>query len=93
MKPKIWKFLVFTVLTLCIGSFLFLFKENKVDPTLAKIPFAFWTGFLITVLIVGLTFLASRFSHIKNREKDDRLAYFLFRTLLSFSWLRFLQVI
>jgi hypothetical protein len=69
MKPKIWKFLVFTVLILCIGSFLFLFKENKVDPTLAKIPFAFWTGFLITVLIVGLTFLASRFFPYQESRK------------------------
>jgi hypothetical protein len=61
MHSKIWKILVSTVVILCIGSFLILFKENKVDPTFAKIPFAFWTGFLVTVVIVGLTFLASRF--------------------------------
>jgi len=61
MKSKIWYILVVTVVVLSIVSFLFLFEENKVDPTLAKVPYAFWSGFLVTVVIVGLTFLASRF--------------------------------
>lgn len=61
MKSKTWNILVVTVLVLSILSFLFLFEENKVDPRLANVPFAFWTGFLVTVIIVILTFLASRF--------------------------------
>jgi len=61
MKSKIWYILVVTVVVLSIVSFLFLFEENKVDPTLGKVPYAFWYGFLVTVVIVGLTFLASRF--------------------------------
>lgn len=69
MQSKIWNILVFIVLALSIVSFLFLFEENKADPTLAKIPFAFWTGFLVTVVIVLLTFLASRFFPYQESKK------------------------
>ena len=61
MKSKTWNSIVMAVLVLTIGSFLYLFDENKLDPRLGGIPYIFWTGFLVTVLIVGLTFLASRF--------------------------------
>jgi anaerobic C4-dicarboxylate transporter len=61
MKSKIWTSIVLAVLVLTVGSFLFLFKENKIDPRLGGVPYVFWTGFLVTVVIVGLTFLASRF--------------------------------
>lgn len=69
MQSKIWNFLVLTVLTLSVVSFLFLFEEKKVDPTLAKVPFAFWSGFLVSVVIVGLTFLASRFFPHQESKK------------------------
>lgn len=69
MKSKIWNILVSTVAVLSIVSFLFLFEENKVDPTIAKVPFAFWAGFLVTVVIVGLTFLASRFFPHQESKK------------------------
>jgi hypothetical protein len=42
-------------------SFFFLFQENKLNPTIAGIPFIFWSGFLVTTLVVVLTYLASRF--------------------------------
>lgn len=70
MRSKIWNILVVTVLTLSIVSFLFLFEENKVEPTLASVPFAFWTGFLVTVAIVVLTFLASRFFPYQESKKQ-----------------------
>lgn len=69
MQSKIWRILVLVVLVLSLVSFLFLFEENKVDPTLAKIPFAFWTGFLVTVVIVILTFLASRVFPYQESKK------------------------
>lgn len=69
MNSKIWNILVLTVLALLIVSFLFLFEENKVEPSIAKIPFAFWTGFLVTVVIVALTFLASRFFPYQESKK------------------------
>ena len=70
MSSKIWNILVLTVLALSVVSFLFLFAENKVDPKLLNIPFAFWSGFLVTVLIVILTFLASRY--FPHQESDKK---------------------
>lgn len=70
MKYKIWNILVFTVLILTVGSFLILFRENKVDPTLSNVPYVFWTGFLVTVVIVVLTFLASRFFPHQESKKQ-----------------------
>lgn len=70
MKYTVWNILVFTVLTLTVGSFLVFFRENKVEPTIAHVPYVFWTGFLVTVLIVVLTFLASRFFPHQESEKQ-----------------------
>lgn len=69
MKSKIWNSIVLAVLILSVGSFLFLFRENKVDPRLGDVPFVFWTGLLVTVLLVGLTFLASRFFPYEESKK------------------------
>lgn len=69
MKPKIWNSIVLTVIFLSVGSFLFLFREDKVDPRLGDIPFVFWTGLLVTILLVGLTFLASRFFPHEESKK------------------------
>jgi hypothetical protein len=70
MSSKIWNILVLTVLALTVVSFLFLFEEKKVDPKLFNVPFAFWSGFLVTVLIVILTFLASRY--FPHQESDKK---------------------
>lgn len=61
MKSKIWNLIALAVFFLSVGSFLVIFEENKIDPRLGGVPYIFWTGFLITVVVVGLTFLASRF--------------------------------
>jgi len=61
MKPKIWNAIILAVLALAVGSYWFVFKENKLTPELFNIPFIFWSGFLITVLVVGLTYLGSVF--------------------------------
>lgn len=61
MKPKIWNLIVIAVLLITVGSFAFLFRENKHSPELWNIPYVFWTGFLVTVLLVLATFLGSRF--------------------------------
>lgn len=61
MQPKIWNLIVSTVLVITIGSFAFLFRENKHSPELWNIPYTFWSGFLVTVLIVLATFLGARF--------------------------------
>ncbi len=61
MKPKIWNAIIFAVLALAVGSYWLVFEENKLAPELFNIPFIFWSGFLISVLVVALTFLASVF--------------------------------
>ena len=70
MKSKQWKILVLTVIILTVGAFLFLFKENKLEPTLAGIPFSFWTGFLVTSLLVFATFLGSKFFPFEDPKKQ-----------------------
>jgi uncharacterized membrane protein len=60
MKKKIWRLLVSFIIVLTLVSFLIIFKENKITPTLAGIPFIFWSGFLVSVLIVLATYLASK---------------------------------
>ncbi len=61
MKPKIWNLIVLAVLVITVGSFLFLFRENRYSPELWNIPYVFWTGFLVTVLLVLATYLGSIF--------------------------------
>ncbi|RAI86004.1 hypothetical protein LV83_03448 [Algoriphagus yeomjeoni] len=70
MQSKQWKILVLVVICLTLGSFLFLFKENKLEPILAGIPFVFWTGFLITALVVFATFLGSKFFPFEDPKKQ-----------------------
>ncbi|MEP1085179.1 hypothetical protein [Algoriphagus sp.] len=69
MQSKQWKTLVLLVILLTIGAFLLLFRENKLDPTLAGIPFVFWTGFLVTCLVVFATFLGSKFFPFEDPKK------------------------
>jgi hypothetical protein len=69
MKLKIWNIIVLSVIALSIGSFLFLFQENKIDPRLGGAPFIFWSSFLVAILLVILTFLGSRFfPHQENKR-------------------------
>jgi len=70
MKPKIWQFLVFSVVILTVGSFAFLFRENLDGPTLWNIPFIFWTSFIVSILIVLATYLGSIFfTHQESNKK------------------------
>jgi len=61
MKSKSWNLLVLLVIILTVVSYLFLFKEQKVDPELGSVPYIFWTGFIVTVLLVFGTFLGSKY--------------------------------
>ena len=69
MQSKQWKTLVLIVILMTVGSFLFLFKENKLEPILAGIPFVFWTGLLVTILVVFATFLGSKFFPFEDPKK------------------------
>lgn len=70
MKPKIWNAIIFAVIVLTVGSYWFVFEENKLTPELFNIPFIFWSGFLISVLVVILTFLASVFFPHEDPKKQ-----------------------
>ncbi|WPR73852.1 hypothetical protein [Algoriphagus sp. NG3] len=70
MNSKLWKQLVLAVIVLTVCSYLFLFKEGKSDPSLAKVPFVFWSGFLITVLVVVATFIGSKVFPFEDPKKQ-----------------------
>ncbi|SMP34167.1 hypothetical protein SAMN06265367_109117 [Algoriphagus winogradskyi] len=70
MQSKQWKILVLAVIVLTVCAFLLLFKENKLQPTLAGIPFVFWSGFLVTALVVFATFLGSKFFPFEDPKKQ-----------------------
>ncbi|WP_026967891.1 hypothetical protein [Algoriphagus terrigena] len=69
MKSKIWNIIVLAVLIVSVGSFLFLFVENKVTPKLGSVPFVFWAGLLVAILLVGLTYLGSVFFPHEESKK------------------------
>lgn len=69
MKPKIWNAIIFAVIALAVGSFFFVFEENKLTPVLWNIPFIFWSSFLISVLVVVLTYLGSVFFPYEEPKK------------------------
>lgn len=70
MKLKIWNILVLLIVLLTVGSFLLLFVEERVEPRLGNIPFAFWTGLLVTTLVVFATYLGSKFFPFEDPKKQ-----------------------
>lgn len=70
MKPKTWNTLWISVLILTLISFIFLFKEDKLNPQLFGIPYIFWIGFLVTCLIVAATFIASKVFPYQETKKS-----------------------
>ena len=69
MKYKSWNLLVLLVIILTIVSYLFLFNEEKTDPSLGSVPFIFWTGFIVTVVLVFATFLGSKLFPFEDPKK------------------------
>ncbi|MEN2283728.1 hypothetical protein AAGF08_16410 [Algoriphagus sp. SE2] len=69
MKYKSWNLLVLLVIILTIVSYLFLFNEEKIDPSLGSVPFIFWTGFIVTVVLVFATFLGSKLFPFEDPKK------------------------
>lgn len=69
MKISPWRFLVIFVSLLSIISFVFIFRENKSTPELAGIPYVFWSGFLVTFIVVLATYLASKVFPFEDPKK------------------------
>jgi hypothetical protein len=57
MKPKIWNVIVFAILALAVISYEINFTEIKPSPSLWNIPFILWSSFLVTMLVIFLTYL------------------------------------
>ena len=70
MNSRKWMLLVSAVVFLTLLSFLFLFSQGKSKPMLGPIPYVFWISFLVTCLVVILTFVGSRvFPHLDSDKK------------------------
>ncbi|EAZ83209.1 hypothetical protein [Algoriphagus machipongonensis] len=70
MKFKLWNLLVLLVVILTAVTYLFLFQENQEDPKIGAVPYIFWTGFIVTVVIVFATFLGSKFFPFEDPKKS-----------------------
>jgi hypothetical protein len=60
MRFRTWIIILFSVALLTLVSFIWLFTQGKTDPMLGNVPYVFWVSFLVTCLIVALTFLGSK---------------------------------
>ena len=60
MKIIYWRILVGIVIVVALVSFLFVFHADISSPRLASVPYIFWTSFILTVLLVILTYLGHK---------------------------------
>jgi hypothetical protein len=72
MKPKIWNVIVFAILALAVIFYEINFTEIKPSPPLWNIPFILWSSFLVTLLVVSLTYL--RFVLLPQKEVEKSFA-------------------
>jgi len=71
-KTKYWRFCVYIVLLLIVITYTPLVIPRGVyKPMVLGIPFSLWTSFLITLILVALTYLGSRV-HPGNDDEEDR---------------------
>ncbi len=65
-KKNIWYVILASALVLTIITFTpLILSPGKINPTLFSLPYTLWSSMAITILLVILTFLASRV-----QEKD-----------------------
>lgn len=69
MQQKIRRFLVSLIIALTLTSFLNAFKNDQLTPSLEGVPYIFWSGFFITVLVVLATHLTSKILPYSERVK------------------------
>ncbi len=60
MKITYWKILVWSVVIIAFISYLFIFKLGQTEPSLLSLPFIFWSGIVMTTVLVILTFIGAR---------------------------------
>ena len=60
MKIIQWKILVWSVIVIALVSYLFSFRKGHAEPFFLSLPFIFWSGIGMTILLVILTFIGAR---------------------------------
>ncbi len=68
MRIIYWRILVAAVVVVALVSFLFIFRTDVTEPRLGPIPFIFWSSFLLTVVLVVLTYLGSKIFPYKDEQ-------------------------
>ena len=72
-KTKYWRLCVTLVLVLIVVTYTPLIIPRGVyKPMVLGIPFSLWTSFLITLVLVALTYLGSRV-HPGNDDEEEQL--------------------
>lgn len=70
-KDKIYRLLILLALVLCILSFTpLVMPYGRFTPAFLHLPYTLWTGILVSVLFVVLTWLAAR-NHPGREEEES----------------------
>ena len=68
MKILYWRMLVSAVVAVALISFLFVFRTEITSPRLAGIPYILWSSFLLTVLLVVMTYIGFKLFPYKEEQ-------------------------
>ncbi len=70
-NPKIWKVCVIAVICIvCITFTPLITPAGKSQPFLLSLPYTLWISVLLTLILVGLTWLGG---HVLPHQKEDEL--------------------
>lgn len=73
-KSLVWKILVVAAVSLAVIAFTpLVIPPDRYTPFLFGMPFTLWSGLLIAVLFVVLTWMGSKVYPYSNPEKPDRI--------------------
>jgi len=74
MTNQKWRWRIYIILVLMLVGVTFspiVSSAGKITPKLLGIPFALWTSFIITCIIVLLTYLASKVHPLHAQEENQ----------------------
>ncbi len=71
-KRLYWKIACIAAILLCILTFTpLVIPQGIAKPELAGVPYSLWTSFIISVLLVVLTFIGTRVHPGMQNEEED----------------------
>lgn len=68
MKTFYWRLLVVAVIAIGLISFLLIFRNDITSPRIGPFPYILWSSFLLTVLLVVLTYVGSKIFPFKDEQ-------------------------